>query len=176
MIGKLSNRVTCLWDTRYKVNQLHIKRGWPYKNPKNGNGGGPFNTDVRVLSTQGKWELEWSIFRKWKDVTTFQKALGWLWIIRLYFVIKFIVFYQKNNRSCHTKTTNDDASTTQRRCTSSQLNKQNKTILQRFLMILRRISTVLQRFPAFLLRFSTILQRGPNGVGCLTKVLGKKSL
>ena len=32
----------------YKVNQLHIKRGWPYKNPKNGNGRGPFNTEVRV--------------------------------------------------------------------------------------------------------------------------------
>ena len=32
----------------YKVNQLHIKRGWPYKNPKNGNGRGPFNTEMRV--------------------------------------------------------------------------------------------------------------------------------
>ena len=31
----------------YKVNSLHIKRGWPYKKRKRG---GPFNTELRVMS------------------------------------------------------------------------------------------------------------------------------
>ena len=64
-----------------------------------------------------------------------------------------------NNRSCHTTTTNDDASTIQRRCTSSHLNKHKNdsaTIFNDFATIFNGFAAIFDVFVAILNNFAAI--------------------